>query len=90
MANSNLIDSNMVYMLIEDMYESMEYLKRNLDTISFVDMHEMIAMIDGIDWQIRKFVTEETMSSATSVRLRWSQLKIRTQRALMNSRVVLC
>ena len=90
MPNSKLIDNTMVHMLIEDMYEAMDYLDRHLDTISFVDMHEMIAMIEGIALQIQKFATEETKVSAYSALVNWSQLKIKTQRALMNSRIVLC
>lgn len=89
MPNSKLIDNTMLRMLIDDMYEAMDYLDRHLDTISFVDMHEMIAMIEGIALQIKKFVTEETKESARTVLFYWSQLKIKTQRALMNSRVAL-
>ena len=76
--------------LIEDMYEAMEYLQRNLDKISFAEMHEMITIIDGITIMLKKWVTEETKVSVTTVLVNWSQLKIKTQRALMNSRVVLC
>lgn len=76
--------------LMEDMYQSIEYFNRHLDTMSFAEMHEMTEMIDRISRLLTHYDSEETRSSVNSVRVHWSQLKIRAQRALMNSRVVLC
>lgn len=88
MDKPNLIQTARI--LIDDMYEAMEYVTRNLDTISFTEMYEMRTMIDGISVMLEKYVTEETKDSARTVTFNWSQLKIKMHRALMNSRVVLC
>lgn len=87
MARCNLI--KIAKVLIEDMYEAMEYLKRNLNTMSFNEMHEMVTMIDGISVMLKQYVTEETKASANTALVNWSQLKIKTLHTLMNSRVVL-
>lgn len=87
MAGVNLIETAKV--LIDDMYEAMEYTSRNLNTISFTEMYEMRSMIDGISIMLDRYVTEETKDSIRTVKFHWNQLKIKMQRTLMNSRVVL-
>ena len=87
MAEQNLIMTSRV--IIDDMYDAMEYLNRHLDSMSFSEMHKMVTMIDGIEVLLKKYVTEETKDSVNTVFIYWSQLKIKTQRALMNSRVCL-
>lgn len=87
MAEQNLIMTSRV--IIDDMYDAMEYLNRHLDSMSFSEMHKMVTMIDGIEVLLKKYVTEETKDSVKTVFIYWSQLKIKTQRALMNSRVCL-
>lgn len=87
MAGVNLIETAKV--LIDDMYEAMEYTSRNLNTISFTEMYEMRSMIDGISIMLDRYVTEETKDSVRTVKFHWNQLKIKMQRTLMNSRVVL-
>lgn len=88
MAGVNLIETARI--LIDDMYEAMEYLDRHLDTISFTEMHELISIIDGNSVMLERYETEENKCSVNTVRVYWSQLKIKAQHTLMNSRVVLC
>ena len=87
MNEPNLIKTAKV--LIDDMYEAMEYLSKNLDTISFAEMHEMTTLIDGESVMLERYETEETKCSINTVRVYWSQLKKKTYHALMNSRVCL-
>ena len=87
MERSNLI--KMTRVLIDDMYMAMDYLERHLDTISFSSMFEMIETIDKTGYLLKEYVIEETKVSVTTVLVNWSQLKIKTQRAFMNSRVAL-
>lgn len=80
--------------LIEDMYVEMEYMERNVDTMSFEELSIMIKNFDfhykmALGKHAYTYLDDETKSSLTSVLVHAYAFKKRFDSKVMNIRVCL-